>query len=217
MEQKLLNTWEQRRIEMELQRGIIEKKVITSKKRDLNAFRQMFPFNTLVSKIKVDETFKENWAGEFASFARLISGYEAEFSDGIQTKDFEPLLNEMSIDSKDQDEFVSLLNELLLTGETKQKLQHPSMLLHLERASSKNRVFKVSDYLYDLCKNHDSLQSMFKVNEKKDVLQSIIEDFKPKLNDRKKSYSSFDHKLPWIGELLAPQQMKEFWLRIRFN
>lgn len=203
MELKPLNIWEQRRINMELQRGIIEKKVITSTKRDLNAFRQMFPFNTLVSKIKVDETFKENWTGEFASFARLISGYEAEYSDRIQTKDFEPLLNEMSIDSKDQDEFVSLLNELLLAGETKQQLQHPSMLLHLERASSKNRIFKISDYLYDLCKNHVALQNMFKIDEQKDVLQNIMEDFKPQLDKRKKTYSSFDHKLPWISELFA--------------
>lgn len=188
---------------MELLRGIIEKKVITKTKRDLKAFRQMFPFNTHVSKIKVDETFKENWTGEFASFARLISGYDAEHSTGTQTNDFEALLQKMSIDPKDQDEFIALLNELINMGETKQQLQHPNMLLHLERADIKNRVFKISEYLYDLCKENTQIQALFDVNEKKDVLQTIMEDFTPALQDRKKVGSSFDHKLPWIGQLFA--------------
>lgn len=188
---------------MELQRGIIEKKVITSKKRDLNAFRQMFPFNTNATKLKVDETFKENWTGEFASFARLISGYKGEYSVGTQTNDFEPLLNEMSIEPKDHDEFIALLNELVITGETKQQLQHPNMLLHLERVDLKNRTFKISDYLYDLCKDHTSLQNMFNPNEENDVLQNITKNFKPLPEKREKSLTTFDHKLPWLGELFT--------------
>jgi len=188
---------------MELLRGVIEKKVITRTKRELNAFRQMFPFNTHVSKLKADETFKEHWTSEFASFARLISGYKAEYSGDDQITDFEPLLNEMSIETEDQDEFIALLNELLITGETKQQLQHPSMLLHLESADIKNRVFKISDYLYDLCKENVSLQGLFKINEQNNVLQNIVSELKPDLNQMDKRPSSFDHKLPWIGDLFA--------------
>lgn len=203
MEQKASDIWELRRTNMELLRGVIEKKVITRTKRELNAFRQMFPFNTHVSKLKADETFKENWTNEFASFARLISGYKADYSVDDQVVDFEPLLNEMSIETEDEDEFVALLNELLVTGETKQQLQHPNMLLHLESAEIKNRVFKISDYLYDLCKENALLQDLFKANKQNNVLQNIFSELKPELEPIDKKPSSFDHKLPWIGDLFA--------------
>ncbi|WP_426354581.1 DNA phosphorothioation-dependent restriction protein DptG [Exiguobacterium sp. R-39] len=188
---------------MELLRGVIEKKVIIGKKREFKGFHQIFPFNTNVNKAKTDEVFKEHWISEFASFSRLISGFKAEYWGENQGLDFEPILNEMNIEVRDHDEFTSLLKELLTTGETKQQLQHPSMLLYLESTDIKGRVFKISDYLYDLCKENTELKDLFKINEQNNILQNIFSELKPTLEPSDKKSSSFDHKLPWIGDLFA--------------